>query len=102
MFEFVRDLWLWITGQGGGVPHGDSLGRKYHFPLPYKLGRIKIPFAISTLKKEGVWDNIPRHLRRKMETAGWSGVRITKDDLDQLDDKTWSLIADKLGLKWSK
>lgn len=102
MFDFLRDVWLWITGKGGGVPHGDSIGRTYNFPLPYKLGRIKVPFAISHLKSAGVWGNIPSDMKRRLEKAGWGGVNITKHDLDRLDDKTWGLIADKLGLKWSK
>jgi len=102
MFEFLRDAWLWITGQGGGVPHGDSIGRKYHFPLPYKLGKLKVPFAISHLKKKGAWNKLPNDMKRRLEKSGWGGVKITKRDLDRLDDKTWKMIADQLGLKWSK
>jgi hypothetical protein len=93
MFDFVRDFWLWITRQGGGVPHGDSIGRKYHFPLPYKIGKIKVPFAINHLKKSGVWDNIPNDMKRRLQKSGWG---------DRLDNKTWTLIAKKLNLKWSK
>ena len=103
MFDFLRDTWLWMTGQGGGVPRGSGKGRTYHFPLPYKLSAMEIMYGVKMLKKARVWNRIPSNFRVRMEKSAnkWHSLRVTENDLNQLDDATWKLIANKLNLKWS-
>ena len=104
MFDFLRDAWLWVTGRGGGVPHGNVAGRTYHFPLPYKLSAMEVMYGVKMLKSNRVWARLPEDLRGRMEKAAsnWRSLRVTENDLNRLDEKTWKMIAEKLNLKWSK
>lgn len=100
MFGWLLNLF----GYGEGPFHyADKLkGRTYHFDLPYKLTATNIMYAIRMLKKNGLWNDIPRDLQLKLEHAEkkWRSVNVEKADLDRLPDNTWAYIAKKLGLKW--
>ena len=79
---------------------GSSGCRTYTFDLPYHVPGFGIGFAISRLKRMGVWEKLPQPLRQKTKTArgSWSGVKITKRDLDAIPDDVWAKIASELKL----
>ena len=76
--------------------------RKYDFKLPYHLSAVKVFYAEGELKREGLWEHLPKNLQDAMEHAKskWYPLTITEQELDELDDGTWSKIAAKLQLKW--
>jgi hypothetical protein len=96
-------MFNWLKKLFGRKSYDSSKGRTYHFSLPYKLSASNVMYAIRMLKWKGVWNNVPEDLQLKLEHASskWRSVKVTKADLDRLDNKTWKIIADKLNLKWS-
>jgi hypothetical protein len=96
-------MFNWIKKMFGMEVYKEPIDRDYHFTLPYKLTPSNIMYAIRLLKWKGVWNNVPDDLQLKIEHANkkWRSVKVTKADLDRLDNKTWKIIADKLNLKWS-
>jgi len=96
-------MYKWLKRLFGMGTYESTKGRTYHFPLPYKLSPSNLKYAITLLKWKGVWNNIPKDLRLKMEhnNKKWYPLRITERDLNRLDDKTWKIVAKKLSLKWS-
>lgn len=75
--------------------------RRYHFQLPYFVPGMYISMGRDQLVAEGVWNKLPKKFRAKLDAATWwSGVNITKEDCDSIDDASWKKIAAKLGLKW--
>jgi hypothetical protein len=96
-------MFNWLKKLFGMEIYEEPIDRDYHFSLPYKLSASNVMYAIRLLKSKDVWYDIPSDLRMKMEHAKekWRPIKISKDDLDRLNDKTWKLVADKLNLKWS-
>ncbi len=74
--------------------------RKYNFDLPYTIPYFYVGPGISQLQAEGVYDKVPESIRERLENAQWGGVEITEDDCNEIDDVTWTAIAEKLGLEW--
>lgn len=92
MFDFLKKL---LYGE-------EKHDRTYHFPLPYKILAVYLHYGIVQLKQEGVFHKLPRDMQQKWTRASeqWHDIRVTKEDLDRIDDDTWSRIAQKLNLKW--
>ena len=84
------------------IPTYCSPGRIYDFELPYHVPFLAIGFAVSKFKEIGVWDRFPPPIRKKTKAArsSWSGVTITKKDLDSLPDDVWLTLARELRLEW--
>lgn len=77
--------------------------RTYHFELPYVIKAYMLFYGIVQLKDGGVFQRLPKDIQHKMEHGrdAWHDIRVHKDDLDRIDDVTWTAIANKLGLHWS-
>jgi len=80
------------------------MARKYKFQLPYEVNSFYVGFGIGQLKAEGLFDKLPKDLQDRFNEAAdaWQSVTITKDECDEIDDDTWTKLADKLDLAWSK
>jgi hypothetical protein len=78
-----------------------TASRSYNFRLPVHLPCFGIGMVIAKLKQIGVWDELPPALRQKTKSAGtnWSGLKITKEDLDSIPDDIWNALASALHLK---
>jgi hypothetical protein len=76
--------------------------RKYAFQLPYQISGFRAHFAKRAIVNEGLFDNLPEDLQRRLTQAEatWTDVEITEDDLAKIDDDTWAAIALKLNLGW--
>ena len=79
-----------------------SAGRIYSFDVPVKVPFFAIGLAISKFKQIGVWENMPAPIKKKTKKAraSWSGVTITKQDLDSLPDDIWLTMAREFRLEW--
>lgn len=77
--------------------------RTYKFELPYEIGSFTVGFGIGQLKAEGLFAKLPVDLQTRFDKAAetWQSVVITKQDCDEIDNDTWTKIADKLSLEWS-
>jgi hypothetical protein len=100
-------LFDWIWRQFHGIDkeeeHGIAQkGRTYHFELPYKIDTIYLHYGLQMLRKEGVFQKLPKDLQEKWIKAkdAWHPLKVTKADLDRIDNNTWARIANKLKLKW--
>jgi hypothetical protein len=76
--------------------------RIYHFAMPFHIPGLWLGMAIAKVKQLGVWEKLPQEMRRKAKAAkaSWSGLAITKTDLDAIPDEDWEAIAATLKLKW--
>jgi hypothetical protein len=76
--------------------------RVYHFDVPFHIPGLWIGAAIAKYKQLGIWERLPEYVRRKARAAKgtWSGLRITRKDLDAIPDHDWEIIARRLKLKW--
>jgi hypothetical protein len=81
------------------APCGDTR-RSYSFTLPYHIPVFGVGFAISRLKKLGAWERLPRPLKLRIKGArnSWSGLKITRKDLDSIPDEVWTVIAADIDL----
>ena len=77
--------------------------RIYHFQLPYSVSGIEIALASGEINNSGILPKLPKDLQSKITNAenAWSGVTITKEMCDEVDDKTWAELAKLMGLQWS-
>lgn len=93
MLDFLKKLFY---------TESEEVDRIYHFPLPYKIEVIYLHYGLKQLKAEGIFQQLPKELQNKWMKAldNWRDLRVTKADLDQIDEKTWTRIAAKLKLKW--
>jgi len=96
MFEFLRKLFR--------LPKRLISPRVYHFPLPYKIEAMYLFYGAQQLKQAGIFQKLPKDLQGKWQKAAdaWHSIRVTKEDLDRIDDVSWAAIASKLNLQWSK
>lgn len=78
--------------------------RKYLFDVPYTIPAAYIVGGWNRITKSGLFERLPERLQKKMQRAKdkWHSVRVTKHDLDSIDDETWTKIAKMLDLKWEK
>lgn len=92
MFEFFKKLF------GLTKP----TGRVYHFDLPYTMSASNVFYGVKMLQKNGMFVKIPLDFQKIMLKArdNWHPIKITRFDLDELDDETWTLIANNLNLRW--
>jgi hypothetical protein len=76
--------------------------RVYDLELPYRIPGFGVGFAIRKFKQIGVWDKLPAALRNKAcEAKGsWSGLKLTRKDLDSVPDDAWRMIATEFGVRW--
>jgi hypothetical protein len=83
------------------APPGNA-GRIYAFDLPVHVPFLAIGLVISKFKQIGVWDRMPPSIKHKTKEAkrSWSGVTITKKDLDSLPEDVWLTLARELRLEW--
>lgn len=97
MFEKLKK---WIFGE----QYGSTIGAKriYLFPLPYKILAVYLVYGMKQLKAEGIFQKLPKDLQQKWVKAAshWHDIRVTSEDLDRIDDSSWSKIAKKLKLEW--
>lgn len=93
MFDFLKKL---LYNEPGQRP------RVYNFPLPYKMEASSVFLGVGILQREGIFKKLPEDMQEKMIKCKekWYPLKITKSDLDRIDDKTWTYIATKLNLKW--
>ena len=79
-----------------------SANRIYGFDVPVKVPFLAIGLAISKFKQIGVWDKMPALIKQKTKKAkaSWSGVTITKVDLDSLPEDVWQTMAREFRLEW--
>ena len=98
MFSFLQKLF----GPKKGIVSGAQ--RIYYFALPYKLSIINLHYGLKQLKKEGLFQQLPKDMQNKWQKAvdNWSGLTITVNDLDRINDTIWTKIASSLKLKWEK
>jgi hypothetical protein len=82
------------------LAHGGETRRTYAFDLPYYIPVFGIGFAIGRLKKLGAWERLPRPLKVRIKGArsSWSGLKITRKDLDSIPDEVWTVIAADIDL----
>lgn len=95
MFDFLKKL---IYSES----EEEKIDRVYKFPLPYKIQAVYLHYGVAQLKNEGVFQKLPKELQEKWKRAldNWHDLRVTKADLDKIDTRTWTKIADKLNLEW--
>lgn len=76
--------------------------RIYHFELPYKIQAVYLHYGITQLTSAGIFQRLPKDMQHKWQRALdlWHDVRVTREDLDRIDDESWKVIADKLNLHW--
>jgi hypothetical protein len=92
-----------IRRNRGGMGALTMSKRVYNFSLPYELSGMQVHVGLSQLKDAGVFDRLPVDFRAKLEQASvnWEHVSITKEMCDSIDDDTWQMLAQKLGLDWN-
>lgn len=95
MFEWLRRLF---------VPQTKYADRIYYFELPYKIQAMYLHYGLIQMRKTGIFQRLPKDLQKKWERSAeqWHDLRVTKEDLDRIDEATWRAIADKLDLKWKE
>lgn len=64
--------------------------REYPFELPQHISGFIVGFIPQELQDAGLWDKTPDSLKDKIAASGWAGIEITKEDLDPIDDETWT------------
>jgi hypothetical protein len=76
--------------------------RVYDLELPYRIPGFGVGFAIRKFKEIGVWDRLPAALKSKARDAkgSWSGLKLTRKDLDSVPDDAWRTIAAEFGVRW--
>ena len=76
--------------------------RAYGFTLPYSISAVNAFWGIHLLQGNRLFQNLPADLQARMQKAvdEWHPMRVSKDDLDRIDDTTWKSIADNLKLDW--
>ena len=81
---------------------GGRANRIYGFQLPCRVPGFGIGIVVKKLKHAGHWDGIPVALRHKAKQAkaSWTGMHITKADLDSIPDDVWQRIASDYNLDW--
>ena len=81
----------------------NSRYRVYDLDLPLHIPSFGVGFAISRLKKIGVWSKLPPALRAKARDARdtWSGLKLTQRDLDSVSDDVWEIIATEWSVHWT-
>ena len=81
----------------------NSRYRVYDLDLPLHIPSFGVGFAISRLKKIGVWSKLPPALRAKARDARgtWSGMKLTQRDLDSVSDDVWEIIATEWSVHWT-
>jgi hypothetical protein len=96
MLDFLRKLFR--------IKKRESANRIYDFPLPYVMTATIVFYAVPELQREGAFSRLPQDIQERLLKARdqWHSLRITADDLNRIDDATWTRIAQKLGLKWRK
>lgn len=74
------------------------MSREYTFALPKSVPGFALSLGLGQLKETDIWPKIPQELKDKMEDVGFFGsLEVTKEDLDQIDDKTWAEIMEMAG-----
>jgi len=98
MFRFLRKFF----GPKKGISKGTN--RIYYFKLPYKIQIIHLHYGLKQLKKEGLFQELPKDMQNKWNKSvdTWSSLTVGASDLDRIDDKIWTKIANSLDLKWEK
>lgn len=78
--------------------------RVYDFQLPYEIGSFYLSMGMYQLKEEGILDRLPEDLQDRVNEAveTGSGIVVEKEDLDKIDEDTWTRLAQKLNLSWRK
>jgi hypothetical protein len=96
MFDFWKE-------KDYSIPKAEAHDRDYKFALPYSIPAVYLHYGIRQLKSEGVFQKLPKDMQQKWTHAmdAWHAVRVTKEDLDRIDNDSWTKIANKLNLKWS-
>jgi hypothetical protein len=76
--------------------------RVYDLDLPFRIPCFGVGFAISKFKQIGVWSKLPPALRAKAKDARgtWSGLKLTRRDLDSVSDDVWEIIAAEFSVRW--
>ena len=76
--------------------------RIYLFDLPHSIVASYIQLGLPRFKKNGMFQRLPPYLQKKLQKAAdnWWGLRVHRKDLDAIDDRTWTELANALGLKW--
>ena len=76
--------------------------RVYDLDLPFRIPCLGVGFAISKFKQIGVWSKLPPALRAKAKDARstWSGLKLTRKDLDSVSDDVWEIIAAEFSVRW--
>src|SRR5947209_15286070 len=77
-----------------------SKARVYKFKHPVYFPYPAIGFAKNQLKRVGVWEGLPKALRCKIKAAGWTGLTITRQDLDSIPDEVWARMANAFNIEW--
>src|SRR5258708_6218807 len=74
----------------------------YAFDLPHHIPFFAIGMLIRKFKQIGIWDRMPQPIKQKTKAAksSWSGVTITKKDVDSLPDDVWLKMAREFRLEW--
>lgn len=72
-----------------------KMTREYNFPLPHHFSAFEVMYAPNWLQAMCVWDRLPKDLRDLIMDAYNKSVGLTleKEDLDRIDDDTWSQIV---------
>ena len=80
------------------------MARVYHFELPYKILSAYLKYGHDALTSAGLFQRLPADLQSKWLRAQEleHDLRVSEDDLDRIDDHTWTQIADKLDLRWER
>jgi len=66
-----------------------KMDRDYDFNLPIHISYFQATMVPALLKSKGIWEDIPDSLQDKIYNTPWSGLDITREDLDCLDNRTY-------------
>ena len=79
------------------------MARTYNFTLPYTIDKATVYWGYFKLESQGIFQALPSDLQQQFIDARNNGqpVTVTQDDLDEIDDDTWTKLASELGLQWS-
>jgi len=66
--------------------------RSYEFDIPVHINGFYAGFVPSKLAEANLWNPLPNSVQDKMNDAATHGTELvlTKEDLDSIDDHTWS------------
>ena len=72
--------------------------RNYEFELPVRLSAFVVSNAPFMLQSKGIWMELPEPLRNRIVEchANFQGIEITRDELDSIDDTTWTGLMELL------